>query len=99
MTTLKPRIAKLASALLLAFIPSLLHAQQKIFFANDYGAKGDGIHFDGVAIQEAIHVAAKNGNTLTFKPGTYLIGSLFLESGMTFDVPEGVALIGSEKPT
>jgi len=68
MTAFKPYIAKLASALLLAFIPAFLHAKQKIFFANDYGAKGDGIHFDGVAIQEAIHVAAKNGNTLTFKP-------------------------------
>jgi len=34
---------------------------------------------------------------VSFKPGTYLTGSLFLESGITFEVPEGVTLIGSEK--
>src|SRR5271170_6988857 len=69
----------LTFALLLALIPAALQAEPKIFFANDYGAKGDGVHFDGVAIQEAIHVAATAGGTLTFKPGTYLTGSLFLE--------------------
>jgi hypothetical protein len=30
-------------------------------------------------------------------PGIYLIGSLFLKSGVTLDVPEGTTLIGSEK--
>jgi polygalacturonase len=99
MTTTTRLTPKLTFTLLLALIPASLHAAPKIFFANDYGAKGDGVHFDGVAIQEAIHVAAKNGNTLTFKPGIYLTGSLFLESGMTFEVPEGVTLIGSEKLT
>jgi polygalacturonase len=99
MTTAKKRAPKLALSLLLALIATSAHAQQKIFFANDYGAKGDGVHFDGAAIQEAIHVAASAGGTLTFKSGTYLTGSLFLESGMTFEVPEGVTLIGSEKPT
>ncbi|MGH9599250.1 MAG: glycoside hydrolase family 28 protein, partial [Terracidiphilus sp.] len=31
-----------------------------------------------------------------FKPGTYLTGSIFLKSGITLDVPEGVTLIGSQ---
>jgi polygalacturonase len=105
MITATKHIPKLASVLFLALTCPVVHAQMtcangptqfKIIFANDCGAKGDGVHFDGVAIQEAIHVAAHNGGILTFKPGTYLTGSLFLESGMTFDVPEGVTLIGSE---
>ena len=32
----------LTFALLLTLIPASLHASPKIFFANDYGAKGDG---------------------------------------------------------
>ena len=34
---------------------------------------------------------------MTLKPGTYLTGSLFLKSGVTLDVAEGVTLVGSEQ--
>jgi polygalacturonase len=94
MTALARRIAQLALILL---IGAPAYAAPKIFLANDYGAKSDGATNNTAAIQEAIHAAANNGGTLTFKPGIYLTGSLFLESGMTFEVPEGVTLIGSEK--
>jgi polygalacturonase len=72
-------------------------AQSKIFPANDYGAKGDGTTLETAAIQKAIDAAATSGGTITFKPGTYLAGSLFLKSGVTLDVPEGVTIIGSQK--
>jgi polygalacturonase len=94
MTALARRIAQLALILL---IGAPAYAAPKIFLANDYGAKGDGTTNNTAAIQEAIHAAANNGGTITFKPGIYLTGSLFLESGITFEVPEGVTLIGSEK--
>jgi polygalacturonase len=87
----------LTFALLLASIPTTLLAQPKIFFANDYGAKGDGTTLNTTAIQKAIDAAASNSSTITLKPGTYLTGSLFLKSNVTLDVPEGVTLIGSEK--
>jgi polygalacturonase len=94
MTALARRIAQLALILL---IGAPAHAAPKIFFADDYGAKGDGTTNNTAAIQEAIHADANNGGTLTFKPGIYLTGALFLESGINFEVPEGVTLIGSEK--
>jgi polygalacturonase len=107
MTTITKHHRTLALTLFLALTCPAVHAQMtcangptnpKIIFANDCGAKGDGTTINTLEIQEAIHDAANNGGTLTFKPGTYLTGALFLESGMTFDVPEGVTLIGSEKP-
>jgi polygalacturonase len=72
-------------------------AAPKTFVANDYGAKGDGASLETSSIQKAIDAAAVDGGTVTLKPGTYLTGSLFLKSGITLDVGEGVTLIGSEK--
>jgi polygalacturonase len=97
MTMTTPRTPKLASALLLALIPFLLHAQQKIFFANDYGAKPDGATLNTAAIQKTIDAAATANGTATLKPGTYLTGSLFLKSNVTLEIPDGVTLIGSQK--
>lgn len=71
-------------------------AQPKIFLANDYGAKGDSTTLNTSAIQKAIDAASKTGGTITLKPGTYLTGSLFLKSGTTLNLPEGVTLIGSQ---
>jgi polygalacturonase len=92
--TPKPR---LALTLLVALIPAHGHAQQKIFFANDYGAKPDSTTLNTTAIQKAIDAAAAANGTATLKPGTYLTGSLFLKSGVTLDLPQGVTLIGSQK--
>jgi len=77
------------------------HAKQTVFSANDYGAKGDGTTLNTAAIQKAINAAAEvkgiRQGTVTLKPGTYLTGSLFLKSGVTLDVAEGVTLVGSEQ--
>ncbi|MGA2348800.1 MAG: glycosyl hydrolase family 28 protein [Terracidiphilus sp.] len=70
-------------------------AAPKAFLVNKYGAKGDGVTLDTPYIQKAIDAAAGVGSRVTFKPGSYLTGSLFLKSGVTFDVPEGATLIGS----
>ena len=72
-------------------------AAPKTFLANDYGARGDGVTLETASLQKAIYAAASAGGTVTFKPGIYMTGSLFLKTGITLDVPEGVTLIGSEK--
>jgi polygalacturonase len=71
-------------------------AQTKIFSANTYGAKPDGTTLSTAAIQKAIDAAAKSHGTVTFAPGTYLTGSIFLKTGVTLDIPEGVTLTGSQ---
>lgn len=70
---------------------------KKLFAVNEYGAKGDGTTLDTAAIQKAIDRAAAVSGTVTFEPGTYLSGSVFLKSGVTLLVPEGATIIGSEK--
>ena len=97
MTATTKHSPKLALTLLLALIPPSAHTQQKIFFANDYGAKPDDTTLSTTAIQKAIDAAAAANGTATLKPGTYLTGSLFLKSNVTLDIPEGVTLIGSQK--
>src|SRR3984957_18927003 len=73
------------------------NAAAKNYLANDYGAKGDGSTLDNVAIQKTIDAAAKSGGTVTLRPGNYLTSSLFLKSGTTLEIGEGVTLTGSQK--
>jgi polygalacturonase len=84
-------------ALIFALTTYTAHAAAKTFLANDYGAKGDGLTLNTASIQKAIDAAAKSGGTVSFKPGSYLTGSLFLKSGTRLAVGEGVTLIGSQK--
>ncbi|MDE3105698.1 MAG: glycoside hydrolase family 28 protein [Acidobacteriota bacterium] len=86
--------SRLAAALLLA---STAYAAAPPVLANQFGAKGDGVTLNTASIQRAIDSAARTHGAVSFAPGTYLTGSLFLKSGMTLEVPEGVTLIGSQR--
>jgi polygalacturonase len=92
---MKPAVRWISALIVLQTVMAL--AAPRTFVANDYGAKGDGAGLETVSIQKAIDAAAVDGGTVTFKPGNYLTGSLFLKSGVTLDVGEGVTLVGSEK--
>ncbi|RSL15160.1 glycosyl hydrolase family 28 [Edaphobacter aggregans] len=87
----------LSRAALIAALTLSAHAQTKVFSANTFGAKPDGGTLNTTAIQKAIDAAAPTHGTVTFNPGTYLTGSLFLKSGVTLAVSEGVTLIGSQR--
>ena len=71
-------------------------AQAATVYANDFGAKPDGTTLSTAAIQKAIDTAAHKQDIVSFKPGTYLTGALFLKTGVTFEVPEGVTLTGAQ---
>jgi len=63
-------------------------AAPKTILIVDCNAACDGSTPMTDAIQKAINMAAPKGGTVTFKPGTYLTGALFLKSGVTFEIPK-----------
>lgn len=71
-------------------------ASQKIFRVNDYGAKSDTVTINSPFIQKAIDdCAAKGGGIVTFDPGTYVMGSIFLRSNVHLRIDKAVLILGS----
>lgn len=63
---------------------------------RDFGAHGDGVTKDTVAIQTAIDaVASAGGGTVELSAGTYLTGSIFLKSNVDLHLGAGAVLKGS----
>ena len=96
---MKPSIflAFILAAVAVQELPAAPTPLKKLFNVNEFGAKGDGTTLDTGAIQTAIDRAAAVGGTVTFAPGKYLSGSIFLKSGVTLLVPEGATMVGSDK--
>lgn len=73
---------------------------KKIFSANDYGARGDSATMNTGAIQAAIDACARaGGGIVTFKPGNYITGSVFIKSNVTLRIDKDVVILGSEHIT
>ncbi|HEX9108008.1 MAG TPA: glycoside hydrolase family 28 protein, partial [Longimicrobiales bacterium] len=63
-----------------------------------FGAVPDTTRSSTRAIQRAIDAcAAAGGGTVTFAPGRYVTGSLFVKSNVDLRVDEGVLLLGSQE--
>ena len=88
------------AAPLIRFLPVLLLTHllsAATFQPTTYGARADGVTPDTLAIQSALDKAAESPNgTVTFTPGRYLTGALFVKSGVTLQIDKGVELIGSQ---
>ncbi len=70
--------------------------QDANFNVRAWGAAGDGLHLDTLAIQKAIDAcASQGGGTVFFPPGTFLTGTLVLKSKVTLRWSAGATLLGS----
>lgn len=68
-----------------------------IYSANKYGAVNDGKTLATKSIQRAIdEAAAKGGGIVSFAPGKYLTGSLFIKTGVNLKVDKDVEILGSQ---
>lgn len=68
-----------------------------IYNVNKYGAVNDGKTLNTKAIQKTIDAcAAKGGGIVTFAPGKYLTGSVFIKKGVNFKIDKDVELLGSQ---
>jgi polygalacturonase len=66
----------------------------KVFNILDFGAKGDGVTKNTLAIQKAINACTKGG-TVFIPAGVFMSGALYLKSDMTLYIAEGGTLKGS----
>jgi polygalacturonase len=86
----------LAAAILSAFSVISASAEAVSFDVASFGAKGDGIANDAAAINEAIAAAsAAGGGTVEFGAGTYLSGSIHLESDVALHLDGGATIVAS----
>lgn len=69
----------------------------KVFNVNKYGAKAnDSLHVSTKAIQAAIDDCAKNGGGMvSFNPGVYTMGSIFLKNNVQLNIDQNVLILGS----
>ena len=75
----------------------LFPTSERIYNVADYGAIGDAVTLCTKQIQRAIDEAeASGGGIVTFEPGIYLTGSIFLGNNVNLCIPKGTTLIGSQ---
>ena len=67
------------------------------FNVRDFGAVGDGVTLDTVAIQQAIDAAGKQAGTAEIPAGRFLSGTIHLRSHVNLHLDDGAVLLGSSK--
>ena len=79
---------------------TVLKSQKKEFNIEKFGAIGDGMTLNTVAIQKAIDAASelKSGGTVVFPKGKFLTGSIELKRNVDLYIAEGSVLLGSTNP-
>src|SRR5690554_2308633 len=66
-------------------------------FVNEFGATGDAVVMNTQFIQAAIDSAYNSGGgKVSFDPGIYLTGAVFVKSGVTLEIPKGTQVIASQ---
>lgn len=71
----------------------------EVFDPRAFGARGDGVALDTLAVNHAIMAAASaGGGMVRFGPGTYLCHSLRLQSRVRLYLDQGAVLVAADPP-
>ena len=69
---------------------------QRVWDITDYGAIGDNLSDNTLAINRAISLCSQaGGGTVLIPEGDFVSGTLFLKSGVTLKLAQGARLSGS----
>src|ERR1035437_2145027 len=86
----------IALVTVLNFAAAVLAADKVPLNVRDFGAKGDGVTKDTVALQKALDTCAENVGGMVLVPeGVYLTGSLILHANTTLQLATRANLLGS----
>jgi polygalacturonase len=73
--------------------PSFAAVPARTFSVADYGAKGEGETLNTKAIQATLNAASKaGGGVVTFPPGTYVTGAIFIRSNTELRIGKRVVI-------
>ncbi|KAF5747714.1 polygalacturonase ADPG2 [Tripterygium wilfordii] len=64
---------------------------------TDFGAVGDGLHYDTAAIQSTIDACNHSPCHVTFPPGRYLTATIRLRSGVVLEIEKNATVLGGTK--
>jgi len=92
------RSAAYLALFVVVFLLSTLLGAESAVDIRDCGAVGDGKTLCTSAIQQAIdRCAAQGGGTVVLPAGTWLTGTVYMESNITVVLDKGCTLLGSRK--
>lgn len=89
-------LARVPVAVFLLFLSGFTLKSAPLYNVLDFGAKGDSLSLETIAIQKAIDKASSDGGgTVTLPPGIYRVGSLILKDNVNLNIEAGATLLGS----
>ncbi|MFQ6631830.1 hypothetical protein Gotur_009130 [Gossypium turneri] len=90
-------IPRLTAITFLFLLPIVIQSHTPTISVRDFGATGDGKHYDTAAIQSAIDSCRTKPCYVTFPTGKYLTATIFLKSNVILDIPKGSTILGGTK--
>ena len=79
-----------------AQLPKTVSGDVSVYNVRDFGAKGNGVAVDSIAIQRAIDTANEQGGGEVVVPaGDYLAGTILLKDNVILRLEKGATILGS----